>query len=62
MTSVRILREIFERACDLEPDERPGFLDEVCPDEALRRRVDALLAADERGARAPERSGADPSG
>jgi serine/threonine protein kinase len=45
--SVRATRRIFERACDLEPEERPRFLVEACAgDERLQRRVEQLLAAD----------------
>jgi serine/threonine protein kinase/tetratricopeptide (TPR) repeat protein len=40
------LRELFDRALDLEPSARAAFLDEACDgDLPLRRRVEALLVA-----------------
>ncbi len=42
------VKEIFLRASELPPGERPAFLDEACgPDADLRRRVEALLSAHE---------------
>jgi len=41
------IESLFHRADELPEDERKGFLEEACEgDEALRRRVEALLAAD----------------
>ena len=37
---------LLEAALDRDPEERPGFLDGACRDPALRRTVEALLAAD----------------
>ena len=42
---------LFEEALDRPPAERPAFLDAACAgDTALRREVERLLAADEKGA------------
>ena len=42
------LDELFHAALQHEPEERAAFLDEGCAgDEALRRQVEALLAAHE---------------
>lgn len=42
----RRLREIFDRALDLHPDERAALLERECAGDALlRRRVEGLLAA-----------------
>ena len=38
--------EHFHAAADLSPSKRSTYLDEACPDAALRRQVDLLLAAD----------------
>jgi serine/threonine protein kinase len=44
----RRVEELFYRALELEPDKRATFLDETClEDTALRRNVEALIAADE---------------
>ncbi len=44
----RCVKTLFLAALDVEPDRRPGFLDEQCAgDGAMRREVDALLDADE---------------
>ncbi len=41
------IKEIFHSAQDRTPDERPGFLNEVCGDDAsIREEVEALLVAD----------------
>jgi serine/threonine protein kinase/tetratricopeptide (TPR) repeat protein len=41
------VKELFLALCDLPPEERAEELDQACPgDEALRRGVEALLAAD----------------
>jgi len=49
--SPRRVKEIFNEAVGLPPDERPAFLDAACgADDALRRRVERLLRAlDEAG-------------
>ena len=40
--------QLFSRAVDLPPEERAAFVREACgDDDALRRKVEALLAADE---------------
>jgi len=42
------LKTLFDEAAALEPDRREAYLRQVCDgDEELRRRVDALLAAEE---------------
>lgn len=42
------IKEVYDRALDLNPDEREGFLGEVCAGDAdLRREVESLLAAHE---------------
>ena len=43
------LRELFDAASDLPPQQRSAFLEKKCPDVALRRRVDALLASHDQG-------------
>jgi len=41
------VRELFDRALDLEPEARAAFLEEACADDAdLRREVESLLAAE----------------
>ncbi|MBX7103988.1 MAG: tetratricopeptide repeat protein [Gemmataceae bacterium] len=40
---------LFDMALDLSPEKRAAFLAAACPDESLRRRVEALLAANEPG-------------
>ena len=46
--SWRRIKEIFQSAQELKPDERPGFLAQACGDDAsLREEVEALLKADE---------------
>ena len=41
------MQQLFEQALDLAREERGRFLDEACADDpALRRRLDAMLAAD----------------
>ncbi len=40
------LRELFDRAVLLAPEQRAGFLAERCPDPALRTSVERLLIAD----------------
>ncbi len=40
------LRDLFEQALSLPPDERAGFLAAHCPDTELRAAVECLLAAD----------------
>jgi serine/threonine protein kinase/Tfp pilus assembly protein PilF len=42
------VKEIFQQAVDLPPEQRPGYLDSVCgTDDELRAEVDSLLAAHE---------------
>jgi hypothetical protein len=42
------IREVFFSVIELEPKERTAFLNGVCAEDAdLRRRVEALVAADE---------------
>ncbi len=42
--------EIFQKAMDLTPESRPAFLDKACSgDPLLRAKVEAMLAADDRG-------------
>jgi serine/threonine protein kinase len=42
------VREVFEKAVELNGEEREAFLDDACADDAaLRREVGSLLAADE---------------
>src|SRR5690606_2090369 len=44
----RRVETLFEQAIDLSPSEREAFLARACgPDQALRRQVEALLAAGE---------------
>ncbi|MFG0320491.1 MAG: serine/threonine-protein kinase, partial [Planctomycetota bacterium JB042] len=43
------LKDLFQRAADLAPPDRAAFLDAACEDEALRGRVDAMLAALDEG-------------
>ena len=38
--------ELFEQALDLPPEERGAFLARACNDDAVRREVESLLAAD----------------
>jgi eukaryotic-like serine/threonine-protein kinase len=46
---LRQVEEIFQAALERVPGERMGFLDQACArDDALRREVDLLIAADER--------------
>ena len=41
-----VLEDIFQAACDLEPAERPAFLDRACGgDRSLRLEVESLLAS-----------------
>ena len=40
------LRDLFESALLLAPDERAAFLEAQCPDAAVRARVELLLQAD----------------
>jgi len=41
------IEELFHRAAECEPEQRPSLLDEACRnDPALRREVDALLSSD----------------
>ena len=43
----RQIEDIFNAALEREPPERPAFLENACSgDEALRRRVEALLQQD----------------
>lgn len=42
----RSVRELFDAAVELSPEERGRYLDEHAPDEPVRRQVEALLAAD----------------
>jgi non-specific serine/threonine protein kinase/serine/threonine-protein kinase len=42
----RHVRELFDAAVELQPQERARYLDEHAPDEPVRRQVEALLAAD----------------
>ena len=45
--SEQTLQKIFDRAIDLTPAERTVFLEQACgKDEALRKEIEALLAAD----------------
>ena len=45
----RAIDELFFRALELEPEERRGFLDRACGDDAaLRAEIEELLAADAR--------------
>ena len=49
-TNLRQIEEMFHRAMDVSPDERSGYLDEVCEkDDDLRREVNSLIAAYESG-------------
>ena len=49
---VRRVGKVFDQAAELPDEERPAFLDQACAgDEALRREVEALLAADQRSER-----------
>src|SRR6266704_2533517 len=46
----RQIDEVFQAAVELEPAQRPAFLDEVCTgDQLLRSKVETMLAADDRG-------------
>jgi serine/threonine protein kinase/tetratricopeptide (TPR) repeat protein len=45
------LNQVFHTALGLPPDERPGFLDQACPDDSgLRADVESLIAAHEQAA------------
>lgn len=45
-----VLRDLFDKAVSLVPQDRAAFLDRACgQDAALRRDVERLLAADARG-------------
>ena len=45
----RQIGNLLERALELEPERRAGFLEEACgADQELRREVESLIAADER--------------
>jgi serine/threonine protein kinase/TolB-like protein/Tfp pilus assembly protein PilF len=49
-TNLREIEEMFHRVLDVNPEERAGYLDEVCEkDVDLRREVDSLIAAYESG-------------
>jgi Tol biopolymer transport system component len=37
------IKDLFQAALDLPPEQRPSFLDQACGDEALRAEVDRLL-------------------
>ena len=39
------VRELFDAVAGLAPDERTAYLDHVCTNESLRKRVDQLIAA-----------------
>lgn len=54
-------RELFAACLDLSPDERARFLDQSCPEPALRERVIQLLAAHDRAADATITSGGSPA-
>lgn len=40
------IKRIFDAAVELAPSEQHAFLDSACPDEAARREVERMLAAD----------------
>lgn len=45
-TNLQQIEEMFHRAMTVSPEERAGYLDEVCEqDDDLRREVDSLIAA-----------------
>ena len=54
-----ILQELFSRACELPPSERPGFVQDQCgDDEELRAKLLGLLEAHDRaGLEAPDGEG-----
>ncbi len=59
---LRRLRDTFEAALDLDADQRASFARLLCADQPeLARTVEALLAADEGGARQEARPAAEPS-
>ncbi len=42
----RAIEDLFQKACDLPPEERPGFLERACGgDTSLRLEVESLLAS-----------------
>src|SRR5258708_9061159 len=43
------VRPILESALELDTSKRSSFLDTACPDAALRREVESLIAADGQG-------------
>jgi hypothetical protein len=45
----RRVRPILESALELDTSKRSSFLDAACPDAALRREVESLIAADGQG-------------
>ena len=47
------MRQLFERALVLAPDDRAAYLREHCPDAAMRTRIERLLAADADAAEPP---------
>ena len=49
-TNLQEIEEMFHRAMTVSPEERAGYLDEVCDQDVnLRREVDSLIAAYESG-------------
>jgi serine/threonine protein kinase len=42
----REIKRIFDAAVEIAPSEQHAFLDSACPDEAARREVERMLAAD----------------
>src|SRR5215471_6138921 len=48
---------VFQAAVELEPEQRSAFLDEACHgDEQLRKKIEAMLACDDRGWQMIEKS------
>jgi len=41
------IKRIFDAAVDLAPSEQSAFLDSACPDAAMRREIERMLAADD---------------
>jgi serine/threonine-protein kinase len=46
MQAAQSLRELFEAAAEMPAPARAAFLDEHCPDAAVRTRIERMLAAD----------------
>lgn len=41
--------KVLAAALEREPEKRPGYLDQVCRDQSVRREVESLIAAHDQG-------------